>query len=115
MEFDPEIELQPEEIGSIAAIMNHPGFKAYMKVWKGVVDQFVVEFLNVDYDDTQKILKYHMVAKLSAQMFASVTNRVNEEIYQYLGSRPDEKPLDVTANLDMGELLNPEDVEETLF
>jgi hypothetical protein len=112
--FNPVVELQPEEIASIAAILAHPGFKAYMKIWKGVVDNFVVKFLNVDYADDNKILKYHMVAKLAAQMFTDVTNRVNEEVDQFISSRPSDIPVDVTANLlDMGEIATSE--EEPLF
>lgn len=114
-EFDPVVELQPEEVAQLAAIINHPGFKVYNKVWKGAVDGFVIPLLNTPLEDEARILKLHMAAQIVAKLFATVVERVNEEVDQHIASRPSERPLDVTENLDMGGVTTLEQGEEPLF
>lgn len=114
--FEPVVELQEEEVASIAAIMSHPGFIAYNKVWRSAVDNFVVQLLNVPLENEAKILKLHMASKLIAQLFTTVVNNVNEKVHIYVNSRPSDKPLDVTANLDLGGIDYNDNIgEEPLF
>jgi hypothetical protein len=116
-EFNPVVILQPEEIASIAAIMGHPGFKAYNKVWRSAVDAFVIPLINTPLEEEDRILKLHMAAKVVSQLFTSVVEQVNEQVDQFISSRPSDKPVDVTSSLDMGGLTagdNSEDLDNLI-
>jgi hypothetical protein len=112
--FEPEVELQEEEVASLAAILSHPGFKVYMKIWKSAVDGFAVPLINADLADEKKIIKLQMAAKVAAQLFTSVTNQVNEAVMMFTSTRTSDTPIDVAQNLDMGGLTTLTE-EEPLF
>ena len=82
-DFEPIVELQEEEIASLAAIIQHPGFKVYMKIWKGVVQQFALPLINAESHEKEKILSLQLSAKVAAQLFTGVTSQVNEAVMMF--------------------------------
>lgn len=99
--FDPELELSNKEQADLSAVIHHPGFAVALRLGRCMVDQFVVKWMNADSDED--VLKAHKHAKVSAQFFQGFVDRINLEAAQYKSfSTQDNKPIDITENLDMG-------------
>lgn len=81
------------------------------------VDKFVVQLINADPSNQQEVISSHLLAKAAAQFYQAVTDRVNEEITQYMAApRKTDKPIDVTDGLlDLGDIASALDVLPNLF
>ena len=112
-DFMPELELTDDDISSMAGIVTHPGFSAYQRVWKHVVSTFAVKTINTEQSDKDLVLARHNASRVAAQLYQSVTNRVNQEINDFVQSRPSDKPISPISYLDMGESV--EDEEPTIL
>lgn len=115
MEFEPVIELSPDEAGMLAAIMSHPGFKVIQKICKSTVDQFAVAMLNADEADEKRILSLHRSAKVAAQLYTMQLNRMKNAVNDYIQSQPSDKPIDVAEALDIGAYTRVGEEEEESF
>ena len=104
-DFLPELELSDEDLTSIAGIIGHPGFKAYNKVWHHVVSTFAVKTINTEQSDRDLVLARHNASRVAAQLYQTVTNKINQSVSDFIHSRPSDKPIDPTDNLDLGGVL----------
>jgi hypothetical protein len=110
--FNPEIHLDSQELADLAGIVAHPGIKVLHKIARSCIDQFMVDCINQETDTA--ILSSHKSAKVAAQLFTSVVNRVNVEIHDYVHRVKDtDVPEDVTKNLDLGD--TSDELEEELI
>lgn len=106
-DFAPELELEQGEVASLAAIMSHPGYKVIHKIFRSTVDRFTVAILNADSADDKQVLSRVRSAKVAAQIYTAFTNRANQEVADFMHQpRANDKPVDVTENLDFGEASN---------
>lgn len=113
-DYLPELELTEEEIASMGGIISHPGFQAYQKVWRHIVSLFAVKAMNTEQSDRDLVLARHNAARVAAQLYQGVTNRVNQEINDFIQSRPSERPVESAPNLDLGGNVYEIDGEEPL-
>ena len=107
-EFLPELNLTEDDLSSLAGIISHPGFAAYQKIWKHVVSTFAVKTINTEQSDKELVLARHNASRVAAQLYQSVTNRVNQEIQDFVQSRPSDKPINPTSFLDLGDSVEDE-------
>ncbi len=103
-DYIPELELNDEDITALAGIIGHPGFAAYQKVWKHVVSVFALRAVNTDQADPDTVLARHNAARVAAQLYQIVTDRVNGEIGDFISSRPSDIPIEAAPNLDLGDI-----------
>jgi hypothetical protein len=108
--YEPEIQLNQQEVADLAGIVYHPGFKVFQKIGKSVVDQFVVSWINQKTDE--EVLIAHKLAKAAAQFYTMLIKRIDQEVTDLVTStKLDQTPLDSAAALDLdGDF---EGVEET--
>ncbi len=99
--FNPDIELDRGEQSSLAAILAQPGFKVLQKIGKACVDQFVVSWINQTKEED--VLRAHRHAKVAAQFYTAFLQTVHNEVSDYIHSQPQDKPVDSTEALDIGE------------
>jgi len=103
-EFNPELHLERDEVAMLGALMAHPGFRVFQKLCKTYVDVFALDMINADQANEKDVLAKHNAAKTAAQFYTMITNRINQEVNDYIvNARESEKPVDAGAGLDMGE------------
>jgi hypothetical protein len=114
-EFNPDISLDRAEQSSLASIIAQPGFAVVQKIGKSCVDSFVVAWINKEQDED--VLRAHRHAKVAAQFYTMLIQRIKDEVDEYIHTQPQEKPLDVAQSLDIGEYIqnNYDEKEEEPF
>lgn len=109
--FNPEIDLDRGEQSSLAAVYSQPGFKVIQKIGKACVDQFVVSWINQVKEED--VIRAHRHAKVAAQLYTAIMQSIHNEVSDYIHTQPQEKPVDSTEALDIGEhVAYGADVEE---
>jgi hypothetical protein len=114
--IEPDIVINQDEAAALAAIMVHPGFKVVQKISRSCVDSFIQGWINKETDE--EIIRAHRHAKVAAQLYTMQLRRMRNVVDEYMHLHQDEKPIDVTESLDIGEFVKPgtEDTdEEPLF
>jgi hypothetical protein len=110
--YDPDMQLNHQEVADLAGIVYHPGFKVFQKLAKSVVDQFVVSWINKEKDE--EVLRAHRHAKVAAQFYTMLIKRIDQEVTDLVTStKLDQTPIDSAAALDL-DGYDPS-VEETLL
>ncbi len=105
--FEPELILDYTEKAHLAAISSTPGYHIINRIARAEVDKFILRLINTDTAEPEKvIIDRHRDAKVAAQIYAGMFQRLNNEIYDYTASpRDSDKPLDVTQGvLDIGDI-----------
>lgn len=104
--FNPQVELHPHQQASLAAMCATDGYPVLHILLRSIVDQYMIDLQNVEVQDETEVLAKHVVSKTAAQIYTSITNRINEEIISYKANMPDNgEPSDPTeALLDIGPL-----------
>jgi hypothetical protein len=106
IEFNPDIELDRGEVSALAAIVSQPGFAVLNKIGKACVDQFVVTWINQDKPDD--VVRAHHRAKVAAQVYTALMQRIQYEVDMYIQSQPNDKPIEAGIGVDLGEHTDPE-------
>lgn len=101
--FNPNIELNQDEVTNLVGMMLHPGFKIEQRIWKACVNKFVNALINEEADDDKKVLVKHKIAKVAAQLYAQYSLYINNLYDQHLNSATNQKPIDAAEGLDMGD------------
>jgi hypothetical protein len=111
--YEPEISLSAQEIGYLSGLVYHPGFAFFQKIGKSTVDRFILAWLNQKTD--ADIIEAHRSAKVAAQLYTMLINRINQEVTDYRDTvKENSKPVDSGESLDMGEIA-AEDVGEAFI
>lgn len=105
-EFEPELSLSHGERSQLAALASMPGYHIFHRVARAEVHKFVVSLINADGTNPAEVLERHRLSKAAAMFYTALTQKVNEEVYQYTAApRANDAPVDVTeGSLDIGEL-----------
>lgn len=99
-QFNPEIELGPNERASLVVMAASEGFKVLHRILRSEVDKFIIDLINQDSDDDAAVLGKHKLAKAAAIVYDGITNRINGEIEAYASTHNvDPVPVDPTAKL----------------
>jgi len=106
LEFNPELELDRGEVSALAAIVSQPGFTVLQKIGKACVDQFVVKWINQEKPDD--VIRAHHRAKVAAQVFTALMQRIQYEVETYVQSQPNDKPIEAGIGVDLGETTDPD-------
>lgn len=101
--FNPELQLEPQEISELASIYGQPGFLVINKIYRLAVDSFVKELINADGANEKDVIARHNQAKTAAQLYTKWLQTVNHIVYQYTHSVQSDKPIDAAQGLDFGE------------
>lgn len=105
-EFNPEIRLDRQEQSALASIVGQPGFQVLQKIGKACVDQFVVSSLNTPDEDEEAVLSKHRSARIAAQLWSSLIANIRFEVESYIGSIPNDTPVESAENIDLGEYVH---------
>lgn len=103
LDFNPNIELNQDEVTNLVGMMLHPGFKIEQKIWKACVNKFVNALINEEADDDKKVLVRHKVAKIAAQLYAQYSLYINNLYETHMSLATNQKPIDAGEGLDMGD------------
>lgn len=115
--YEPELDIDDGEAGTLVSFMSHPGFLVWQKVRKAEFQKFFTKLMNTDSVSEDQVLENFRVAKIAAQLYQGETNTLNEIRVQYTSAPRDmDKPVDVTEGiLDIGHLASQlEDVPNLL-
>lgn len=115
-DFNPVVILDDGERGSLSAIIGHPGFKVFQKLFKSVVDSFTIRLMNTSSVDEKSVLIMHRNSQVAAQLYTALINRINQETEMHVKApRLTDKPIDPAEVLDIGDFVtNPNDYEYRL-
>lgn len=104
--FNPVLELHQHQKASLAATCATDGYKVIHLILRSLVDKYMIDLQNVPVEEKEEILAKHTVSKTAIQLYAAMTDRINEEIENYKASMPtNDRPIDPTeALLDIGPL-----------
>jgi hypothetical protein len=101
--FNPELNLQPEEIAYLASVYGQPGFKVIAKILRKGVDWFIKNLVNANASKTEEVVTAQIKSQVAAQMYTLWLNQINELVVQYVHSQPTDKPVESVQGLDFGE------------
>lgn len=115
--YEPELEIDEGEAGTLVSFMGHPGFLVWQKVRKAEFQKFFTKLMNTDTEDKEAVLERHRIAKLAAQLYQGETNTLNEIRLQYTSAPRDrDRPVDETEGvLDIGDLASQLEDVPNLF
>ncbi len=106
--FNPEITLDRAEQSNLASIVSQPGFAVIQKIGKSIVDQFVRVAINQKEDED--VLKAHRNAKIAAQIYTMMIERIKAEVIIYVATQEQEQETTVESidNLELQDFVNEE-------
>lgn len=81
--FAPELTIDPSDRAHLAQIATSAGFRVLQRLMRAEVDKFVLAQINADPANEAEVLAAHRMAKAAAQFYQGVTNRINEELFQF--------------------------------
>lgn len=113
--FNPEVHLEDIERAELSVVVAHPGFKVIKKIFRSCVDVFAIDLLNTPTSADDEILSKHRDARVAAQLYTLLANRINTESQAYVASKISLEPVNVTEDLDIDDNYNEDEAEETLF
>lgn len=114
MSIDADVELTGIERAHLAAWIGEESFRIVQRIMEDQVKTFNLDLVNAT--KTEDILAKHNIAKASAVFYQRFINRLNEEITLYRASpRPNDKPLDITSNLDLDNIAEAMSAEPNLL
>lgn len=110
-EFNPELILEPHDVAALALVTGQDGYKVIHKIIRHEVDRFILALINTPTGNDVAVLEGHRVAKVAAQMYDGVTNKINLLVGSYTASKNvDTKPKDDTEGLiDLGPVASTQD------
>lgn len=103
-EFHPELLLERHQQAALAQTCAEEGYKVIHLIARAEVDKFVLDLINSDSDDKDKIIEKHRISKTAAMLYQGITNRINHEVSKYINaSQVQGQPVDPTeGSLDLG-------------
>jgi hypothetical protein len=110
-EFNPELELNQQELADLTGIYGQPGFKVLNKIHRNAVDWFIKQCINTDAADKDKVLSRHMQMQTAAKLYTLLLDNVNNIVVEHIQGMPSTKPVEGAPGLDFGE----DAVEETVL
>lgn len=100
--FDPDVQLEHSDRAALIQVTAMEGYRVLHRLMRSEVDKFIVAMINADPSKREDVCARQVLAKAAAQFYEAITNRVNEEITQYVNApRPGDKPIDSAAGLDL--------------
>lgn len=103
--FNPDLVLEHNERAAVAQTVGTPGYKViHGRIMRSEVDKFIVSLINAPEEDDSAIVAKHRLAKAAAQFFQAVTERINNEVQQYVAAvKASGPPVDPTeGHIDLG-------------
>ena len=104
--FDPEFELQPEELSALASVYGQPGFKVITKILRKSVDWFIKQLINADPAIPNEVLSRQNQAKTAAQFYTLWLDNINELVMQYIHAHNTGKTVEAAPGLDFDDTEN---------
>lgn len=112
-----ELMLDSKDRAELASTVATPGYQVHNKILKHVCDSFITQLLNTQATEPESVLINHQLAKVSAQIFTMIVNRVEEEMLIFRNyPKASDKPIDATEGvLDIGEYVSIEEVLDSVL
>lgn len=100
-EFNPEITLDRSQQAALAQTCSptNEGWRVVHLICRSEVDKFILDAINTDATKEADMLMRMRLAKVAAQLYEGVTNRINYEVQKYTGGVASKEPVDVTEGL----------------
>jgi hypothetical protein len=77
LRFDPEYSPDAMDAAQLSQLTVMPGFPVAMRLWKSVVDEFLVQARNADTGNPLDCQEKIRRSQVSAQMFQLFTDKIN--------------------------------------
>ena len=81
--YFPEIDLTNDDRAQLMQTISTPGQVVFNKIFKSVVDGYTTHLLNSPEGNKEVMYERFLMSKVSAQLFTSLVNHINEEIAEY--------------------------------
>ena len=107
-EFNPELELNQQELADLTGIYGQPGFKVLNKIHRNAVDWFIKQCINTDAADKDKVLSRHMQMQTAAKLYTLLLDNVNNIVVEHIQGMPSTKPVEGAPGLDFGDTMEEE-------
>jgi hypothetical protein len=109
--MDEPIELNGIERAHLSAWSGEESFKIVQRLMISLVKEFDLDLINAS--KNEDIIAKHHIAKAAAMYYQRFVDRLNSEIYVYQNSpKKGDKPVDITANLELDNAVDLESLEE---
>lgn len=115
MSIEADNELTGIDRAHLAVWLTEPSFKIVQRILEDEVKKFNINLINAE--TPAEVVVRHGYAKVSAQIYQGLIDRINEEVMIYTKAvRTTDKPVDATEeSLDLGDIASVmEDVPNLL-